>query len=92
MSVRLRRIPGVGLVALCAARSVEKPGDIYLDDEAHHALSRKFDDDFASEGRMPAPLHPPDDVSAAVEAEESNNPNREWWDATYGLSAPKGGD
>jgi hypothetical protein len=71
------------LVALCAARSIEKPGDIYLDDAAHHALTRKFADDFASQGGA-LTHYPPDKVSAAVERQESNNPNRDWWDRTYG--------
>jgi hypothetical protein len=105
-------VEGVGLVALCAARSVEKPGDIYLDDAAHAALVRKFRDDFASpvpcpdcvklrsgpfvraaicstcrgSGTVP---REPDEVSAAVEREESNNPNREWWDRTYGPEAER---
>lgn len=45
MAIRIRTINGV-MVALCAARSVEKEGDIYLDDGIHHALSTKFALDF----------------------------------------------
>ena len=41
MAIRLRTVDGV-TVALCAARSVEKPGDRYLDDGEHMALARKF--------------------------------------------------
>lgn len=83
MSIRIRVVGGI-TVALCAARSIEKPGDIYLDDAAHHALANKFATDFASEGRM----LPWDDVHASLrETEESNNPNREWWDKTYGPEA-----
>ena len=90
MAIRLRRIPGVGLIALCAARSVAKEGDVYLDDEVHHALTRKFHDDFTSEGRIPDPVpYGADDVAQAVEAEESNNPNRADWDAFF-RSLPAG--
>jgi len=84
MSIRLRRVNG-RLVALCAARSVEKSGDVYLDDEEHHALSNKFARDFDSEGRL-AGIQTHEDVEI-VEAEESNNPNREWWDSVYGEAA-----
>lgn len=80
MSIRIRLVDGV-LVALCAARSVEKPDDIYLDDAAHHALASKFTEDFTSEGGLCVV----DAVDSALRLrEESNNPNREWWDRTYG--------
>lgn len=87
MSIRIRVVDGV-TVALCAARSVPKDGDIYLDDAAHEALAGKFATDFASEGRMfpwaNPRLFPLADPHAALrEREESNNPNREWWDKTY---------
>lgn len=42
MAIRIHRANDGYLVALCAAKSDEKEGDIYLDDEAHYALSRKF--------------------------------------------------
>lgn len=42
MAIRVRRMDDSCLVALCAAKSDEKEGDIYLDDEVHYALSRKF--------------------------------------------------
>lgn len=82
MAVRLRKTEA-GLVALCAARSVPKDGDIYLDDCAHHALSVKFDLDFASEGLMTS-IYTGTDEAKAIEREESNNPAREWWDGVYG--------
>jgi hypothetical protein len=83
MAIRVRRVNGV-LVAVCAARSVEKPGDLYLDDGVHQALAEKFLEDFQSEGYNTRPLYPHE---AAVRArEESNNPAREWWDRTYGGS------
>ncbi len=49
VSIRIREIDGE-LVALCAAKSEEEVGDIYLDDNAHHALYEKFYKDFVSEG------------------------------------------
>ena len=41
MAIRVRRVKGV-LVALCAAKSVKRQGDLYLDDEVHYALSQKY--------------------------------------------------
>lgn len=82
MSIRIRTIDGKR-VALCAARSMPQPGDVYLDDSDHYALAQKFTEDFRSEG------FDVDADNAAVRAEEeSNNPNREWWDATYGVAGP----
>ena len=41
MAIRIREIKGC-TVALCAAETKAKKGDIYLDDNAHHALTTKF--------------------------------------------------
>lgn len=41
MAIRLRTVNGVR-VALCAVESDEEPGDLYLDDVDHYALSAKF--------------------------------------------------
>lgn len=41
MSIRIRIVDGY-MVALCAAKTKPKKGDIYLDDNIHHALSTKF--------------------------------------------------
>ena len=49
MAIRIRLINGE-VVALCAAESEAEPGDIYLDDNVHHALTGKFYNDFDSEG------------------------------------------
>lgn len=84
MAIRLRQRDGI-LVALCAARSEEKPGDQYLDDSAHMALARKFWSDYPQLGIAVDP-----DVAAVTEREESNNPAREWWDRTYGSEALHG--
>lgn len=80
MSIRMRRV-GSTLVALCAARSIEKHGDVYLDDEQHHALAEKFSRDFAAEGSCTRGFDTRD--AELAELEESNNPNREWWDSIY---------
>jgi hypothetical protein len=50
VAIRIRRIDGFGLVALCAAEIDEMLGDLYLDDEAHYALAAKFADDW--QGRI----------------------------------------
>lgn len=49
MAIRIRIINGY-TIAICAAISESKKGDIYLDDNAHHALSTKFGVDWESEG------------------------------------------
>lgn len=45
MAIRLRRVAGV-LVAVCAADVGAEDGDLYLDDEVHHALAAKFARDY----------------------------------------------
>ena len=83
MSIRIRVVNGV-TVALCAARSMEKRGDIYLDDAAHHALSQKFAEDFASEGDVGLACLVEENAAAIRASEELNNPNRDDWDKTFG--------
>ena len=78
MAIRIRRVDGK-IVALCAARSVEKDGDVYLDDAQHYALSEKFWDDYPDLGIGPDPK-----TARLRDQEESNNPNRVQWDATFG--------
>lgn len=51
MAIRIRQIKG-HCVALCAAKTGPKQGDIYLGDDVHHALSTKFGVDWVSEGRL----------------------------------------
>lgn len=65
-------------MALCAARSMPKAGDVYLDDGQHGALARKFWLDYPE---VRIPVEP--EIVEATEREESNNPNRTWWDQTY---------
>lgn len=82
MAIRLRIVGGI-LVALCAARSVPKDGDVYLDDNFHHALNLKFRRDHASEDGLPLP-YPELAEHELIDREESDNPNREWREQTYG--------
>jgi hypothetical protein len=46
-------------VALCAAKTRAKKGDLYLDDNVHHALSTKFGLDWLWEGRVTKSLADP---------------------------------
>lgn len=80
MSIRIRTVNG-HMVALCAARSVLKDGDFYLDDAQHHALAEKFRRDYTLEGRFTGSFDR--EEADLADGEESNNPNREWWDRTY---------
>lgn len=88
MAIRLREIDGVW-IAICAARSMPKQGDVYLHDGMHHALSVKFDQDFGNEYRITPWSDAEKDRLALMEQEESNNPNREWWDKEYGQDTGK---
>ena len=45
MAIRIRKRDG-GYIALCAAKSKAKRGDVYLNDGMHTALSKKFTEDF----------------------------------------------
>ncbi len=49
MAIRIRKVNGV-TIALCAAETNKKFGDLYLDDSIHHALSTKFGLDWHEEG------------------------------------------
>lgn len=49
MAIRIRMIDG-HWVALCAAETEPKLGDIYLDDTIHHVLGDKFYDDHVKMG------------------------------------------
>ena len=51
MAIRIRKRDG-GYIALCAAESEAKRGDVYLDDGMHGALTKKFEADFISMGLM----------------------------------------
>ena len=55
MAIRIRLISGE-YKALCAAESEEQKGDLYLDDNVHHALNIKFYDDYLEEGLIDNPL------------------------------------
>lgn len=81
MAIRIRVINGA-TVALCAARSMPKEGDIYLDDAVHEALSAKFAGDFNIAFDVDLPRNAANDE--AIDQAESNNANRWAWDALYG--------
>ena len=49
MAIRIRKIDGK-IIAICAALSEPKEGDVYLDDSMHHALITKFGLDWESMG------------------------------------------
>ena len=51
MAIRIRMV-NRKLVALCAAETKPQKDDIYLDDNIHHALYYKFENDFRYEGRL----------------------------------------
>lgn len=92
MSIRIRRVKdehgNPHLLALCAARSIPQEGDIYLDDGAHHVLGKKFARDTHEMYKIELPYF--DDELELVEREESNNPNRDWWDTMYGHTRTNG--
>jgi len=71
MSIRIREIEGE-TVALCAAKTKSQEGDIYLDDNAHHAISTKFAVDFESEGFYAGPVD--ELVKELMLKEESTSP------------------
>ena len=58
MAIRIREIRG-HTVALCAAITEAKEGDIYLHDGIHHALSTKFGVDWVEEGFLDKDLADP---------------------------------
>ena len=49
MAIRIRKI-GDEIVALCAAKHKYQEGDLYLNDNIHHALTNKFHNDFKEMG------------------------------------------
>lgn len=51
MSIRIRTVSGE-VIAICAARSIEKLDDIYLDDYQHHLLSAYYSNQFFLETEM----------------------------------------
>jgi hypothetical protein len=62
MAIRLRTVNGIR-VALCAVESDPLPGDLYLDDADHHALSNKFGLDWQAMGFI---TNPPIDEDVAA--------------------------
>jgi hypothetical protein len=58
MAIRIREVEG-HTIALCAAETKPKAGDLYLDDAIHHALSTKFGLDWKEEGHLEKSLADP---------------------------------
>lgn len=56
MSIRIRTVDGLR-VALCAAETDAKPGDLYLDDDDHYALAAKFSLDWRGHPEIEYPEH-----------------------------------
>lgn len=73
MAIRIREIKGY-TIALCAAETEPKDGDLYLDDSIHHALSTKFGLDWKQEGFLKKSLADP--VLRDLMLEEVKNSRR----------------
>ncbi len=58
MAIRIRKVKGC-TIALCAAETKFKKGDLYLNDSIHHVLSTKFDLDWVEEGILKKSLADP---------------------------------
>jgi hypothetical protein len=72
MAIRIRKVKGK-TIALCAAETFPKEGDVYLDDNIHHALSTKFGLDWKSMGFLEDSLADEDLVKLMEqEAEEAS--------------------
>lgn len=81
MAIRLRIVDGI-LIAICAAMSIEKEGDIYIDDGQHYALATKFMEDWKEDLNKLSGGDPV--LVKLMEQEQSNNAGGDWWDRTYG--------
>lgn len=79
MALRIRMVNGVATVAVCAAKSIPKEGDIYLDDDQYHVVMNKFARDFNEMYDLDLPVGTDEEVQLALQ-EESNNRNRTKWD------------
>jgi hypothetical protein len=90
MAIRIRQINGV-TIALCAAETDAKPGDLYLDDNIHHALTTKFGLDWQSEGILAESLADP--ILARLMLTEKVRPSKDveimlrTWRTHYGWRA-----
>ena len=68
MAIRVRRHEDGWLVALCAAKSTAKEGDLYLDDGIHYALAQKFWRDYDE-----VTIIDEDDIRRADQHEQPSN-------------------
>ena len=76
MAIRLRHIKGNTWIALCAARSKEKEGDLYIDDGQHDALSNKFLVDLCHSNY--------DEKTEQLIKQEEDPSLVKWWEREYG--------
>jgi len=87
MAIRIRTVDGI-MIAICAARSIPKEGDIYLDDGVHYALTNKFMMDFANSHQMSSfevyDCLVEKEIQDLTDQEESNNANRDDWELAFG--------
>ena len=67
MAIRLRTVNGVR-VALCAAKTLAEPDDIYLDDGWHYTISQKYWRDYDE-----IAIVDEDDVALAASIEVEDN-------------------
>lgn len=79
MSIRLRTVGGVR-VALCAVESDPMPGDLYLDDRDHYALSMKFWQDWNEAFKHPITDDPPREwaVMATQKVRDAQEEMEKW--------------
>jgi hypothetical protein len=77
MSIRIRTVNGQ-VVALDAAKSAEKVGDIYIDDRTEKALLAKF----GREHREARILFAYDNLDLVIK--EENQSALDWWEEAYG--------
>ena len=71
MAIRIRKVNGV-TVALYAAKTKAEKGDLYLDDNVHHALTTKFGLDWKEEGFLDDALADPVLVKITKEIENED--------------------
>lgn len=80
MAIRLRKVGNL-MVALCAFETDPEPGDLYLDDGHHYALSAKFAQD--RQGQTITAKYPLE--WAAMETQKKRDAREEYdkWHASH---------
>lgn len=87
MAMRVRVVNGV-VVAVCAATTPAKAGDLYIDDAQDHAIRSKLAQDWNSESGYGIPQYEDEDAlrareeaSGSAPAEKDDDPDR--WDQAH---------